>query len=151
MYGQGGMGGGGMGGGGMGGGGMGGGGGGGGGGRRMDEVTEGKLFLGGLDQNVTTDQLVEYCSSWCGPPRCARTGQRHAGVSRNAASASEERSGRVRRLRTLEARAASHTRRTCRGQVADTYTSPKGFGFVTFSSVQDAFNFLEVGPIAREI
>ena len=58
MYGQGGMGGGGMGGG---GGGMGGG------GRRMDEVTEGKLFLGGLDQNVTNEQLVEYCSGWCAP------------------------------------------------------------------------------------
>ena len=33
----------------------------------------------------------------------------------------------------------------CRGQVADAFVSSKGFGFVTFTSVQDAFNFLEVG------
>ena len=36
-------------------------------------------------------------------------------------------------------------RRICRGQITDAFVSPKGFGFVTFANLQDAFNFLEVG------
>ena len=55
--------------------------------------------------------------------------------------------GRVQRCTfcSFLARQLSYDVPCCRGQVADSYVSEKGFGFVTFTSVQDAFSFIEVG------
>jgi hypothetical protein len=37
----------------------------GGGRRHLDDIVEGKLFLGGIDPNTTTETLESYCSGWC--------------------------------------------------------------------------------------
>lgn len=36
----------------------------GGGRRNLEDITEGKLFLGGLDANTSTEALTDYCSGW---------------------------------------------------------------------------------------
>lgn len=51
----------------MGGGGMGGGRGMGPGRSRLEDFVEGKLFIGGLEPNMTREDLESYCSGWCEP------------------------------------------------------------------------------------
>ena len=38
---------------------------GGGGRRHLDDIVEGKIFLGGLDANATTQDIESYCLGWC--------------------------------------------------------------------------------------
>lgn len=33
----------------------------------MEDIVEGKLFLGGLDANTSNEAVTEYCSGWCEP------------------------------------------------------------------------------------
>jgi hypothetical protein len=37
----------------------------GGGRRNLDDIVEGKLFLGGLDANIAKETVESYCSGWC--------------------------------------------------------------------------------------
>jgi hypothetical protein len=39
----------------------------GGGRRQLEDIVEGKLFLGGIEQDMSQEQLSNYCGGWCDP------------------------------------------------------------------------------------
>lgn len=38
-------------------------------GRHLEDIVEGKLFLGGIEQDMSQEQLSNYCGGWYAPFR----------------------------------------------------------------------------------